>query len=66
MIKGVTYDHLGPIWYLSEPSDVPYSPNQFLVSEFFCCFLQETGSNTTNFLVDAVTKNGEEEECGIN
>ena len=28
MIKGVTHAHLGPIWYHSEPSDVPYSPNQ--------------------------------------
>ena len=29
MIKGVTHDshaHLGPIWYNSDPSDVPYSP----------------------------------------
>ena len=24
MIKGVTHAHLGPIWYHSEPSDVPY------------------------------------------
>ena len=30
MIKGVTHVHLGPIWYHSEPSDVPYCPNQFL------------------------------------
>ena len=27
--------HLGPIWYHSKPSDVPYSPNQFLGSDFF-------------------------------
>ena len=33
MIKGVS--HLGPIWYHLEPSDVPYSPNQFLVLDFF-------------------------------
>ena len=26
---------LGPIWYYSEPSDVPYSPNQFLGWDFF-------------------------------
>ena len=26
---------LGPIWYHSEPSDVPYSPNQFLGWDFF-------------------------------
>ena len=28
-------NHLGSIWYPSEPSDVPYSPNQFLVGTFF-------------------------------
>ena len=26
---------LGPIWYHSEPSNVPYSPNQFLGLGFF-------------------------------
>ena len=35
MMKGVTHAHLGPIWYHSEPSDVPYSPNQFLGRDFF-------------------------------
>ena len=35
MIKGVTHAHLGPIWYHSEPSDVPYSLNQFLGWDFF-------------------------------
>ena len=35
MIKGVTHAHLGPIWYHKEPSDVPYSPNQFLGWDFF-------------------------------
>ena len=35
MIKGVTHAHLGPIWYHSEPSDVPYSQNQFLDGDFF-------------------------------
>ena len=30
MIKGVTHADLEPIWYHSEPSDVPYSLNQFL------------------------------------
>ena len=30
MIKGVTHAHSGPIWYLSEPSDTPYSSNPFL------------------------------------
>ena len=34
----------GSIWYHSEPSIVPYSPNQFLGWDFFCRFLQQTGS----------------------
>ena len=42
MIKGVTHAHLRPIWYHSEPSDVPYSPNQFLCWDFFLRFLQQT------------------------
>ena len=35
MIKGVTRAHSGPIWYDSEPSDVPYFPNQFFGWDFF-------------------------------
>ena len=35
MIKGVTHAHLVPIWYQSEPSDIHYSPNQFLGWDFF-------------------------------
>ena len=35
MIKGVTHVQLGPIWYHSEPSDVPYSQNQFFGWDFF-------------------------------
>ena len=45
MINRVTHAQLGPIWYNSELSDVPYSPNQFLGLDFFCCFLQQTGSD---------------------
>ena len=45
MIKGVTHAHLWPIWYQTEPLEVPYSANQFLVWDFFCRFLQQTGSN---------------------
>ena len=38
--------HLESIWYHhSEPSDVPYSPNQFLGWDFFCRFLQQDGSS---------------------
>ena len=43
MIKGVTRAHLGPICYHSEPSDIPYSQNQFLGWDFFYCFLQQDG-----------------------
>ena len=35
MIKGVTPSHLGPIKYHSEPSNVPFSTNQFLALDFF-------------------------------
>ena len=35
-------NHLGSIWYHSEPLEVPYSPNQFLGWDFFCRFLQQT------------------------
>ena len=35
MVEGVTHAHLGPIWYHSEPSDIPYFPNQFLCWDFF-------------------------------
>ena len=45
MIKGVTHAHLGPIWYRSEPSDVPYSKNQFLGWDFFGRFLQQDSSS---------------------
>ena len=37
--KAVTHAHLGPIWYHSKPSDVPYSPNQFLGWDLYCRFL---------------------------
>ena len=32
-------NHLRSIWYHSEPSGVPYSPNQFLALDFFLSFL---------------------------
>ena len=46
--------------YHSEPSDVPYSPNQFLDWDFFCQFLQQDGSssrsrNNINFFFDIET-----------
>ena len=45
MIREVTHAHLRQIWYDSEPSDVPYCPNQFLGWVFFCRFLQQDGSS---------------------
>ena len=42
MIKGVIHDHLGPVWYHSEPSDIPYSPNQFLGWDFFIASYSKT------------------------
>ena len=47
MIKGVIHAYLGPIWYHSEPSDVPNFPNQFLGWDFFCHFLQRDSSKSS-------------------
>ena len=42
MIKGGTHAHApGPIWYHSEPADVPFSPNQILALNLFCRLLQQ-------------------------
>ena len=38
------------IWYHLEPSDVPYSPNQFLGWELFCRFLQQDGSRRLSMI----------------
>ena len=47
MIKGATHAHLGPIWYHSEPSDIPYVfPKPVSCLGLFCHFLQQDGSNT--------------------
>ena len=36
---------LGPILFHSGPSDIPFSPNQFLGLDFFCRFLHQHGTN---------------------
>ena len=41
-------NHLGSIWYHSEALEVLYSPNHFLGLDFFCSFLQQTGSKKRN------------------
>ena len=49
----MTYVHLGPIWYYSEPSDVPIAQTSFLVGTFFYSFLQQTGSSLlTSYLAN--------------
>ena len=55
MIKGVDHAYLGPIWYHSEPSDLPYSPNQFLALDFFAASYSKialTQNMTTDCLLD--------------
>ena len=42
MIKGVTHTHIGPFWYHSEPSNVPYCPNQLLALNFFAVSYSKT------------------------
>ena len=39
--------HLGPIWYHSEPSDVPYSENLLRPISWFGLFLQQNDSSKT-------------------
>ena len=38
----VTPANLGPIWYHTEPSEVPYSQNQFLGWDFFAISYSKT------------------------
>ena len=44
MIKGSIMLHLGPIWYHSEPSDVPYFQNLPRPISWFGLFLQQNDS----------------------
>ena len=52
-IMGVI-DTFRPIWYHSGPTDVPYSPNQFLGWDFFCRFLQQTSSKYSRTLLEGL------------
>ena len=45
-------DHFGPVWYWSEPSDITCCPNQFLDMDFFCHFLQQSGSSWQLFQLE--------------
>ena len=40
-----SFNHWESFWYQSEPLEVPFSQNQFLGWDFFCHFLQQTGSS---------------------
>ena len=42
MINGVNYAHLGPIWYHSEPLDIPFSLNQLHGWDFFTVSYSKT------------------------
>ena len=50
MIKRVPHAHLGPNWYHSEPSDVPYFPNQFTGWDIFGRFLLKGSSSISETL----------------
>ena len=56
MIKGITHAHIGTIWYHSEPSDVPYSLNQFLGWDFFLPLL--TARRLKEILMKAIRRFG--------
>ena len=45
-LEALNHARLGPIWHHSEPSNIPYSPNQFLGWDFSCRFLQQDSSST--------------------
>ena len=49
MIRGITWTYIS-VWNHSCPSEVPYSVNQYLVRNFFCCFLQQTGSSKCSLI----------------
>ena len=42
--------HLGPIWYHSEPSDVPYSQNLPRPISWFGLFLQQNDSSNYQYV----------------
>ena len=46
LILNDSLNHLGSIWYHSEPSDLPYSPNQFLGWDFFSVSYSKTALKT--------------------
>ena len=46
MSMSALLNHLGSIWYHSQPLEVFYSPNQFLGWDFFCRLLKQTGSSS--------------------
>ena len=53
MIKRVTHAHLGPIWYLAEPSDVTYSPKPVSWLGLFLPLLQQGSSKDVQILYTA-------------
>ena len=49
MIEGVTHAHLGPIWYHSEPLNVPYSQNLPRPISWFGLFLKQNDSSPLDY-----------------
>ena len=48
-----TLNHLGSIWYHSEPSDVRYSENLLRPISWFGLFLQQNDFNDFGFFADS-------------
>ena len=46
--------HLGPIWYHSEPSDVPYSQNLPRPISWLGLFLQQNDSNSSHSVASII------------
>ena len=46
--------HLGPIWYHSEPSDVPYSQNLLRPISWFGLFLQQNDSSNISIYTSKI------------
>ena len=62
-----SHDHLGSVWYDSEPSEGPYSPKLFSdwSGTIFCYFLQQTGSKYKVYLIRPTEyKETRSEDCG--
>ena len=58
-------NHLGSIWYQSEPSDVPYSPNQYLALDFFAASYSKIALAYTGSVLRVYCSNIYAVTCGL-